>query len=270
LLRPDSKGDPKTIALLLLHAVALTLTTSTLGLMLLLIGTMTLLLVTRRLDVLAAIALVGGVAFVAISAWFGDSPFAMWAQYTGERVAVRQEVIGSSGFEDSLVQSLEIFDASALNFLFHRPEHFVFGAGPGMVSLPASDYIPPGGAQLIFGDRIDSIPFMGVLRAISDSGFVGLGLWLLNVLALIHALRRCEMAFPKDRSWTNSRVYFLVFAVLYLVQTRPAWYVWLGVGLAAALQERELELLELAKAKERRRKLTTRSIPARAPAVEHS
>jgi hypothetical protein len=251
LLRPQLRQQPWYVLLLLLHAAAIAFTTSTLGLILLVAGVLTLLAFTRRLDIVVAVSVFGTVTLLVISAWFGSSPFEMWQQYTGERVASREDVFDSRTPVDSFVQSLEIFDASALGFLLHRPEHLLFGTGPGLVSLPASDHVPAGNAQAIFGDRIDSIPHMGLLRVVSDSGLVGLLLWVWNVVALSAALRKVASDNPGDRSWRECRTYFVVFCALFLLQTRPLWYVWLGVGLGAAIvnQERAEKALREARAR---------------------
>jgi hypothetical protein len=264
LLRPGFLQSPKAIALLFVHALGMAFTTSTLALILLLAGTCCLLILTGRVAVLAIAGAAGALTVLLISAWFGSSPLQLWMEYTGERISTRQAAIGERFLIDSLVQILEVFDASALNFLYHNPEHVFVGVGPGLISLPASHYVPPGDAQAIFGDRIDSIPFMGVLRTVSDSGLLGLALWCWTTLAMAGALHRCTQIDPDDPTWRECRTYYLVFAALFLLQLRPTWYVWLGVGLGAAVRAQRAVEKTVAEARAlRRAQLPRRSWPAK-------
>jgi hypothetical protein len=264
LLRPGFLQSPKAVLLLFIHALGMAFTTSTLALILLLCGTGCLLVLTGRVAVLAIAGVAGALTVLFISAWFGSSPLQLWMEYTGERISTRQEAIGERLLIDSLVQVLEVFDASALNFLYHNPQHLFVGVGPGLVSLPASHYVPPGDAQAIFGDRIDSIPFMGLLRTVSDSGLVGLVLWCWTAVAMAGALHRCTQLDTDDSTWRTCRTYYLVFAALFLLQLRPTWYVWLGVGLGAAVRVQRATEKAVTEARALRRAQTPRrSWPAK-------
>ena len=118
----------------------------------------------------------------------------------------------SSSIEDRGL--LEVFDASAIEFFKNNPKYVVFGVGPGLISLPASEYIP-NYAQAIYGYRIDSIPHMGIIQVISNTGLVGLSLILYffyNVMSLVYINE-------KDRKLPEgSAKYVLILIFLYLLQ----------------------------------------------------
>ena len=76
-----------------------------------------------------------------------------------------------------VVQKLEVFDAAAINFLNHNPQYYLFGTGPGMIYLPASAYVLERD-NYIYNNRIDALPHMGLILIISNSGIIGLCLFL--------------------------------------------------------------------------------------------
>jgi uncharacterized membrane protein YagU involved in acid resistance len=269
LLGPAIRPNARMGILLLIHALGVAFTTSTLALVMLVVGVIAMLVFTRRVAIVLVAAAFSSLTIIALGAWFGDSPLELWVQYTGERFATREAAVDSRTFGDMLVQSLEVFDASAIGFLFSHPEHTLVGVGPGLISIPASDYVPAGAAYAIFGDRIDSIPFMGLIRNLSDSGILGLLLWFWNVAVVAEVLRKCARANPDDLSWAQFHACFLVFTLLYLLQTRPSWYLWLGVGLGAAVTLRRVDVQALlaAKAKSARPSHRPRSVIPLRPGV---
>jgi hypothetical protein len=264
LLGPGMKTNAKVSVLLLIHALGVAFTTSTLALVLLVVGVTSMLLLTRRVAIVAVAALFALLTVIGLSAWFGDSPIQLWVQYTGERFATREAAVDSRTFGDMVVQSLEVFDACAMGFLITHPQHMIVGVGPGLVSLPGSDYVPAGNAYYIFGDRIDSIPFMGLVRTLADSGFLGLAFWFWNIGQLTVAFHKCEQMDPTDASWRQLHTSFLVFTLLCFLQTRPSWYVWLGTGLGAAIVVWRAEAQASLAARETRRALQANSRPVAA------
>ena len=146
------------------------------------------------------------------------------AQTLGEQVAFR----------------LDVFDASALLFLEQEPLYVLSGTGPGLVSLPASYHVPPGVYSSIWNDEvgIDSLPTHGLLLELSNSGLIGLGLWILQVVVCWKAVARLaeeRTSAVERREWKLGRVMFCLAIAFYIVQVSisPVWPVLLGLGWAA-------------------------------------
>lgn len=149
----------------------------------------------------------------------------------------------ATNFVDAVVFRLDVFDASAVNFLAHNPVYALTGAGAGLVCLPASLYIPPGAYSSIWniheGKGLDSPPTLGMLLDLSNGGVIALTLWLLQVAI---AFRR---TYPrrKDPPVGWSRMDWLYFGrllrfgvVFYVVQNSvsPVWAIVLGYVFVAA------------------------------------
>lgn len=135
---------------------------------------------------------------------------------------------------------LDVFDACALLFLLDEPLYALIGAGPGLVSLPASYYVPPGVYSLIWTAEvgINSLPFHGVLLEVSNSGAFGLFLWFAQVFSCWGALRYLHTKFGRadeKSEWTFAYALFIIGAVFYMVQvsSSPVWSVFLGIGWVA-------------------------------------
>jgi hypothetical protein len=124
---------------------------------------------------------------------------------------------------------LEVFDDSAVSFFKDNPEYILFGVGPGLISLPASNYISPY-AQAIYGDRIDSIPHMWIIQVVSNTGLVGLALFGLFFYRSIKLIRRSEKM--KLLSSGSSR-YAIIVVFLYVLQVNPYTLLVLSLLLAS-------------------------------------
>lgn len=145
-------------------------------------------------------------------------------------------------FGQEIAYRLDVFDSSALLFLIDNPLYAVIGAGPGLVSLPASYYVPPGIYSVIWNPTvgINGLPFHGLLLELSNGGIFGLFLWCVQVYACWIALRRLSRSrsnLKPDEAdeWEFAYALFLIGAVFYLVQVHssPIWSVILGIGCAA-------------------------------------
>ncbi len=101
--------------------------------------------------------------------------------------------------ESRLTASLEVFDRAALRFLSAEPIFAIIGTGPDLVSLPASDYIASGVAD-IYGSRIDSVPHSGIISTVANAGV--LGLILIGAFAFVSAMGAKRLPEPVDRSAT--------------------------------------------------------------------
>jgi hypothetical protein len=135
---------------------------------------------------------------------------------------------------------LDVFDACALLFLLDQPLYALIGTGPGMISLPASYYVPPGLYSFIWTPEIgiNSLPFHGLLLEVSNSGALGLLLWLVQILACWRALRllSSRVASADQRpEWRFAYAVFIIGVVFYIVQvsSSPVWSIFLAVGWSA-------------------------------------
>ncbi len=145
-------------------------------------------------------------------------------------------------FGQEVAYRLDVFDSSTLLFFFDNPLYAIIGAGPGLVSLPASFYVPPGIYSIIWNPTvgINGLPFHGLLLEISNSGVLGLFLWSVQVYACLSALRlisRIHKNLGEEDAdeWEFAYALFLIGAVFHLVQVHssPIWSVILGIGCAA-------------------------------------
>jgi hypothetical protein len=135
---------------------------------------------------------------------------------------------------------LDVFDACALLFLLDQPLYALIGTGPGMVSLPASFYVPPGVYSAIWTPDvgINSLPFHGLLLEVSNGGLLGLILWFAQVVACWGALRSLHRRYAsggEKPEWTFAYALFIIGAAFYVVQvsSSPVWSVFLGIGWVA-------------------------------------
>lgn len=132
---------------------------------------------------------------------------------------------------------LDVFDACALLFFLDQPLYALLGAGPGMIPLPASYYVPPGIYSFIWTPEvgINSPPSHGMLLELGNSGLPGLLLWIAQVVACWKALRLLgrRIARGEERGeWMLAYAMFLIGAVFYIVQVSasPVWSFFLGTG----------------------------------------
>ena len=159
--------------------------------------------------------------------------------------------IPPGNFGQEIAYRLDVFDACALLFLLDNPLYALIGTGPGLVSLPASEYVPPGLYSLIWTPElgINSPPYLGPLLEVSNSGLPGLVLWILQVgfcwVALRYLSRRIESGgegtSARYDEWKFGYALFLIGAAFYVVQVSytPLWSLFLGIGwVAVDLRER--------------------------------
>lgn len=129
--------------------------------------------------------------------------------------------------EQGFAEKFEVFDAASINFMMHNPRHLLLGTGPGLVYLPASEYIVERDKP-IWGNHFEALPHMGLVLTLSNMGLIGLILFLFPFALAIYQKRR----FPDLLTWIG-----LVFFGLFFVQIR---YFYL-FGMAAILCRRRLE-----------------------------
>jgi hypothetical protein len=130
----------------------------------------------------------------------------------------------------SNVGVLEIFDRTAVDFFIHNPYYLIFGAGPGLISLPATEFMNSDDISL-YGDRIDSIPHMGIIQIISNCGIFGL---LLFSVFLSKCLSRLRLASYHNVVPISTYQYSIVLIVLYFLQANLVLLILLAPLLAIA------------------------------------
>jgi len=127
--------------------------------------------------------------------------------------------------EPSLFASLEVFDRAAMRFLYANPQYTLFGTGPNLISIPASQYISLR-ASHIYGSRIDSVPHMGLIQIFSSYGFVGLFLWMVIIFSIYNTLRRRHNIFDRNLSEL-----FFIISIFSMIVMTDFFYIFLGLSL---------------------------------------
>jgi hypothetical protein len=143
---------------------------------------------------------------------------------------------------DALTVFLDVFDLTAFLALRAYPLAALLGAGPGLISIPGSLFIPdtPRWAWVTAsGEGVSNVPSMGILLEWSNGGVIGVLLWVGVVVAVLRAFRRLDSSDPEHTAeWRLARGAFVVGACAYLLQVSPLsamWPVLLGLGIGAAL-----------------------------------
>jgi len=228
--------DKRRIILLIIHIFALVLTVSTTGLIILVVGLaiLTLMRPTRLIKYFFIIGLLSlCIPIFSQSAKLGL--LKRWKDNVSVRLIYRDSHSPSTNLGQFIANKLEVFDASAVLFFWSNPEHLIIGTGPGLISLPASGHVPRGSAFAIYGDRIDSIPHMGFFQILSNTGMIGILLWIGIFVTSIQDLRKQKKAIAQSTKWREALIYFIIFSVLYLFQEKSIWFIFLGLGLAASI-----------------------------------
>jgi hypothetical protein len=230
--------------LIIVNLMALLITYSASSFVLLVSGalTATLFFSNRERAVVAATLLLAGLITVGAITYMPDR-----VQYAVDTLQFRLDPelklsgIPPGNFGQEIAYRLDVFDACALLFLLDQPLYALIGTGPGLVSLPASYYVPPGLYSFIWtaGVGINSLPFHGLLLEVSNSGLLGLFLWFVQVFSCWGALRYLHSRVTSaDEKLERTFAYalFIIGAVLYTVQvsSSPVWSVFLGIGWMAS------------------------------------
>jgi hypothetical protein len=231
--------------LLALHAVVLALTVSASALLAALAMWIALFIVEpkgRRLSLLGGGAAAVGVAALAV---YGAALAVTqsWSINLIQRFSVEQirAAAAESSFE-SMVMFLDIFDLTAVLALRANPAAAAVGAGPGLVTLPASHFIPQDVIRWSWvgasGEGITSLPSMGLLLEWANGGVVAVVLWFALVISLWRACSRLErLRVSEAPEWRLARNCIAVAAAGYLMQASPlaaTWAVIVGFGIGAA------------------------------------
>ncbi len=187
--------------------------------------------------------LVAVLGVVLVIGFAKDLPLAqLWTTNLSERFTLRQAVdIATQTPIEVLAQFLDIFDLTAFMVLVSSPLTALIGAGPGLVMLPGSAFIPqdPRWAWVVeTNEGITSLPTMGILFEWANGGIVMLLLWVAFVVSCWRALSvMASVDHEHADAWRLGRGAFVVIAGTYLVQSSPIsaiWPVFMGLGIGAA------------------------------------
>ncbi|MFZ4626830.1 MAG: O-antigen ligase family protein [Blastocatellia bacterium] len=248
---------PYWTVLLLINLTGLLLTYSASSLVLFLAGILVVLLFFSNQERLIALAVLGFMlTVILISSILLPEQFAFAVDTLRYRFdpEVKLSGIPPGTWAQEIAYRLDVFDASALLFLIDQPLYALLGTGPGLVTLPASEHIPPGQYSSIWTAEvgINSPPYHGLLLEIANSGMLGLALWIWQVRLCLLSLRRLS-AFPSltDRrreEWVFGYALFLLGATFYLIQVSysPVWSLFLAIGWAAVNLLEKLEASSVA------------------------
>ncbi|MBX3053001.1 MAG: hypothetical protein KF753_16080 [Caldilineaceae bacterium] len=243
----------KTVGLFGLHAVAFIFTASTSAAVALAAGLGVFVLSNLKkrsfYSALMRFALVGSLLVVALVA-AESTGVTSWSSNLRTRLSTeyRQDSLPATWIE-AVAYRLDFFDGPPLIFLGSHPLYLFTGTGPGLISLPATAYLPPLSIySWLTGTGLNNVPTMGGMLELSNTGLIGLALWLVFVYAALRAFRSLMLAHPQERhKWELGRNACMLAAVLYTLQASTAssiWAIFIGLGLGAdwlATQERYIQ-----------------------------
>jgi len=108
-----------------------------------------------------------------------------------------------------IINRFEVFDRTALAFLYFHPNNIWLGVGPNTITVPASEYLSDLDRDIYEG-QINTTPFNGIITIGSRSGIVGLVLHLIGFMNIFYLIYRC-----KDRHLMNLLILNSVYFILY-------------------------------------------------------
>lgn len=239
-------------ALLLVNVVTLLLTYSASSIALFIAGTVVALVFfsnSERLTMAGVVA--AALTIVFLTSVLLPQQFDLAVQTLSLRFDPDYKLAGipPGNFGQEIAYRLDVFDACALLFLLDQPLYALIGTGPGLIPLPASDYVPPGLYSLIWTPEtgINSPPYHGPLLEVGNGGLLSLALWLAQVILSWKALRFLSRRFrnaldDNGDDWRFAAAMFLTGAVFYVVQVSytPLWSIFLATGWVACRQMQSL------------------------------
>ena len=157
-----------------------------------------------------------------------------------ERVGSTVRYGAASNWFEEVVYRMEVFDTSAALFMAAHPLYLFIGTGPGLVSIPASPFMPVTSYTHLYVETgLNSPPTMGLLLELANGGLVALVLWFGFVISAGRSLKWLVQHGTTDsRSWSIARWSFAAAATIYLLAAgflSSLWPLFAGLGLGAAL-----------------------------------
>ncbi len=123
------------------------------------------------------------------------------------------------------LKRFEVFDAAAIDFFIENPRHLIFGTGPGLISLAASEK-----------RLINSLPHIGVLREISNYGLVGFSLWLTLLIMFTYRLISNAIKDPDTNMNIERLSLFAIIILCYGLQAKIFYIFAIAIGLASFIK----------------------------------
>jgi len=114
-------------------------------------------------------------------------------------VGLEMEIAKIHGVPD-FVNRFEVFDRTALAFLYFNPQYAILGVGPNTINIPSGKYLSPLDIEVYKG-HIDTSPVNFFLTIISRSGLVGLSFILIGIARV----------YIKTKAFTNNNLTKLLF-----------------------------------------------------------
>jgi hypothetical protein len=225
------------LALIGLHAVALFLAGSTSAIIVFATAAMALFAFDRRCRGTMLILLV--LAVLAFGGLVGSQSMYF---LTFEENAQSRLTTDHRGQTETLIEDialrLDVLDGPPLLFLVSNPWYVLFGAGPGLIPLPAHAYISDFPYLKEIREKgVNSPPMIGGLLELSNAGIIGLMLWIIICISSLKAFNHlAERGKPEDGAWSIGRSTFILVVAGSLVQTSVSsiWPVFMGSGIGAA------------------------------------
>jgi hypothetical protein len=232
-----------TLAALAGNLVALVLSASTSGLISATVGVGVLSLASARVRrALRWVVAAGGGAAVLLMT-LPNSVMVTWQSLIAERVGTTVRFGAARSLLEEWAYRLEVFDAAAVLFLVAHPVYALIGAGPGLVSIPATPYLPISPYTREFAlTGINSPPTMGIVLEVANGGLVALLLWTGFVVTAYKALDVMAGRGEASRSqWRIAKWCFVATAAIYLVAAgflSSCWPIFAGLGFGASFAQR--------------------------------
>lgn len=121
--------------------------------------------------------------------------------------------------EPDIFTKFEIFDRAALNFLYKNPLYLLFGVGPNLISIPASQYITYTD-YLVYGNNLNSPPHSFFVNVLSRSGIIGLLMWILFELSLLYKVKKISK---------NLAIFTLCSFIINMMVMSGLYYMFIGI-----------------------------------------
>jgi len=87
------------------------------------------------------------------------------------------------------INRFEVFDRTALAFLYLNPEYILFGVGPNTINIPATKYMSEIDHEIYKG-QLNTEPFNFIITVVSRSGLIGLVLLSIGMYRIYNRTKK--------------------------------------------------------------------------------
>ena len=231
-----------------LHALALFLAASTSALLATCLGAAFLFFfdrkVRRYMIVLATTGIIITVALLMVK----SEHLATYFDNVRLRLTINRIEEPPADIIENLAFRMDVLDGPALLFLFKNPMYMLVGTGPGLVTLPATEYLPPSKYfTWLSKTGINTPPSIGWVLELSNTGIIGLTLWGLIYISLFYGFNYLsKQKIGEGAKWRIAKAAFAANLGIFIMQVSPLspfWSIYLGIGLAAYFLALEAQYL---------------------------